>query len=125
MRTRRYFPITMLTRTGQCVAAVAVAAGLVLTAAPIARADWDIEAYDACLAKKGKTPPEEDYSGECCDESGGRWSLVLEHCTAPAALELPPPPPPRQVIVTPVAPVPNAPILPVSPGGQAPTAPVG
>ena len=125
MRTLLYAPITILTRTGQFLAAASLTVALAFTAAPIARADWDIEAYDACLARKGKTPPEEDYSGECCDESGGRWSLVLQHCTAPAALELPPPPPPRSVIVTPVAPVPNAPILPVSPGGQAPTAPAG
>jgi hypothetical protein len=118
---------TILTRTGQWLTAVALTAGLAFTAAPLARADWDIGAYDACLARKGKTPPEEDYSGECCEESGGRWSIQQVKCVAPAPIEesLGPPPPPRSVIVTPVAPGSNAPILPVSPGGQAPTAPVG
>jgi hypothetical protein len=127
VRTRRCTPITILTRTGQCVTAVALTSGLAITAAPIVRADWDIGAYDACLARKGKTPLEEDYSGECCEESGGRWSIQQVKCVAPAPIEesLGPPPPPRQVIVTPVAPGSNAPVLPVSPGGQAPTAPVG
>jgi hypothetical protein len=128
VRNRVCSAATTLTRTGQFVAAAALTAGLAFTAAPIARADWDIGAYDACLARKGIPAGAEDYSGECCSESGGNWSLQQVKCVAPPPIEesFGPPPPPRSVIVTPVAPGSKAPILSVSPGGQAPTqAPMG
>lgn len=121
MRTRRYSPTTVLTRTGQFLAAAAVAAGLAVVATPIAGAErsWDIEVYDKCMKDGGTWL-------DCCIFSGGDVSTTGQGCVAPLVEQsFPPPPPPRQVIVTPVAPVPKAPILPVSPGGQAPTAPMG
>jgi hypothetical protein len=122
VRTRRCSPITILTRTGQCVAAAALMAGLAFAAAPIAGADWDIEVYDACMATNG-----EKYAHACCDFSGGTWHSSARgsgNCQA-ALVQSAPPPPPTSQIVTPVAPGSKAPILPVSPGGQAPTVPVG
>jgi hypothetical protein len=120
MRTHRCFPITTLTRTGQCLTAAALTAGLAFAAAPIAGAErsWDIEVYDKCIKDGGTWL-------DCCIFSGGDVSTTGQGCVTPLPLEqsFPPPPPPRQV--TPVAPGSNAPILPVSPGGQAPTAPVG
>jgi hypothetical protein len=121
MRTHRCSPITTVTRTGQCVAAAALTAGLAFIAAPIARAEWDIDAYDKCIATNG-----EGYAAACCGFSGGEFNRDKWRCQAPPGLEQSfPPPPPGQVIVTPVAPGSKAPVLPVSPGGQAPTAPVG
>jgi hypothetical protein len=117
VRTRRCYPITKLTRTGQFLAAASLTAGLAFAAAPIAHAEWDIGAYDECMAKTIRIP------ADCCLDSGGAFGSDGVTCVAPHALQqqFQPPPPPRQVIVTPVAPGSNAPILPVSPGGQAPT----
>jgi hypothetical protein len=119
VRTRRCSPITILTRTGQWVAAAALTAGLAFAAAPISHAEWDIGAYDACMAKTIRNP------AECCLNSGGMFGSDGVTCVAPLSVQQQFPPP-RQVIVTPVAPGSNAPILPVSPGAQDPTqAPVG
>jgi hypothetical protein len=45
---------------------------------PIARADWDIEAFDKCMAQ---TVRSEDV---CCFESGGQVG-TNGHCVAPPA----------------------------------------
>ena len=115
--------VTILTRTGQFLAAASLTAALAVAAAPIARAEWDIEAYDKCIATNG-----EGYAAACCGFSGGEFNREKWRCQAPPGLEqsFPPPPPPRRVVVTPVAPGSKAPILPGSPGAQGPTqAPVG
>ena len=104
-------------------AAVFVTA-LVLGPAATAEADWDIGAYDACLARKGLPAGTEDYTGDCCAESGGQWSLQQVKCVAPPAVEeaLPPQPqkPPRPVNPVPPgniqAPAPVSPGAPVNPG---------
>ncbi len=70
-----------------------------------AKADWDIGAYDACLARMGLTPPAEDYSGQCCEESGGTWSIQQVKCTAPPVYEESLPPQPQRP-PQPVSPVP-------------------
>ena len=104
-----------LTRTGQFLAAAALTACLAFAASPPAHAEWDIGAYDACLARKGIPAGQEDYSGECCSESGGNWSLQQVKCTAPPPIEESLPPQPQK---------PQIPVNPVPPGGiQAPPAP--
>jgi hypothetical protein len=109
--------LTILTRTGLYLAAASLTAGLACAAAPVASAEWDIGAYDACIATNG-----EGYAAACCGFSGGEFNRSTWRCQAPPGLvESAPPPPPRRVIVTPVAPGSNAPILPESPGAQDPT----
>jgi hypothetical protein len=82
--------VTILTRAGQCLAAAALTAGLAFAAAPIARADWDIEAYDACIATNG-----EGYAAACCGFSGGTWhGGRVRKCEAAVFQSAPPPPPP-------------------------------
>lgn len=103
-------------RVRHVLTATVFIAAVALGPAAIAKADWDIGAYDACLASKGKTPPAEDYSAECCEKSGGTWSLVLVRCTAPPAVEQQSPSQPSQ---------PQRPVKPVPPESiQAPPAPV-
>jgi hypothetical protein len=118
VRTRIY----SLVAAGRCLAAASLTAGVAFAAAPIARAEWDIEAYDKCIATNG-----EGYAAACCGFSGGEFNRQTWRCQAPPGLvESAPPPPPKPVIVTPVAPGSKAPILPGSPGAQVPTqAPVG
>lgn len=79
---------TILTRTGQCLVAAALTCGLAFTAAPFARAEWDIGAYDQCIAI-GR------FWGDCCAESGGVVSHDARKCVAPAVVQSAQPPPPK------------------------------
>ncbi len=49
----------------------------------IAKADWDIEKYDNCLADSAEHG-EPDFAG-CCLDSGGVWKIDEQKCVAPAA----------------------------------------
>jgi hypothetical protein len=95
VRTRLCSRITILTRSGQCLAAATLTAALAFAAAPIARAEWDIEAYDKCIATNG-----EGYAAACCGFSGGVWHKVPypghggDRCEAAVFQSAPPPPPP-------------------------------
>ncbi len=58
--------------------AACIIGATVLGQSPIARADWDIEAFDKCMAQ---TVRSEDV---CCLDSGG-WVGANGHCGAPPA----------------------------------------
>lgn len=49
----------------------------------VASADWDIEAYDNCLADSAEHG-EPDFAN-CCLNSGGVWKIDEQKCVAPAA----------------------------------------
>ncbi len=72
---RRALPATAL--------AVGVAFGITAEGCPVARADWDIQKYDDCLAASAEHG-EPDFSG-CCLNSGGVWKIDEQKCVAPAA----------------------------------------
>jgi hypothetical protein len=79
----------ILTRSSLCLVATAFIAVPALAAAPVARAEWDIQAYDQCIAI-GR------FWGDCCKESGGAYSSDYRKCVAPASVQQSfPPPPPR------------------------------
>ncbi len=73
---RRVLPATAL--------AMGVAFGITAEGCPaVAKADWDIEAYDNCLADSAEHG-EPDFAG-CCLNSGGVWKIDEQKCVAPAA----------------------------------------
>ncbi len=65
------------------VLAAGVIFGITAWGCPVARADWDIEAYDNCMADSAEHG-EPDFQG-CCLSSGGVWKLDEQKCVAPPA----------------------------------------
>ncbi len=99
---------TIPTRVSQYLAATALAAGIAFGATPIASAlpEWDIGAFDQCMA--GLDPAVKDgtlsqgeilqWQIKCCRTSGGNWDSIGAKCTAPPAIQ------PNPGGVTPVTP---------------------
>jgi hypothetical protein len=83
------FPMTSIghtipTRMRQLATVCLLAVGVTLVHAPFASAapgEWDIEAYDACMAKTVRDP------ATCCLISGGNIGPEPDICVAPAAVE--------------------------------------
>lgn len=72
--------------------AALLASGLVLGSSPaVAIAEWDIEAYDNCMAQPHGPATgnvwEEQYAYNCCIDSGGQWSEAGHKCVAPPVSE--------------------------------------
>lgn len=86
--------LAILTHSGKLLAVASFTAGLAFAVAPIARAEWDIEAYDKCIATNG-----DYYAAACCGFSGGVWhkgpGTVPDKCEAAVmqSQSAPPPPP--------------------------------
>jgi len=75
---------TIPTRIRQLAMGSLLAVAVALVHAPIASAEpgeWDIEAYDACMAKTVRDP------ATCCLISGGNIGPQPDICVAPAAVE--------------------------------------
>jgi hypothetical protein len=75
---------TLPTRTRQLAMASLLAAAVMFGQAPSVTAapgEWDIEAYDACMAKTVRDP------ATCCLISGGNIGPQPDICVAPAAAE--------------------------------------
>ena len=78
---------TIPTRVGQYLAATALMAGLAIGAGAVANAvpntgEWDIGAYDECVARGTN-------KRLCCSQSGGVWTNASDNppntCVAPSA----------------------------------------
>ena len=93
------------------LAAVAIAASA-LGPAATANTEWDIGAFDACMAKTIR------FEVDCCDQSGGIYDFVNDKCTAPIVVEQQFPAHPQRP-VNPVPPVhkqaPPPPVTPTAP----------
>ncbi len=106
---------TIPTRMRQLATAALLMTAVVLVHAPIVHAEpgeWDIEAYDKCMAKTVRDP------ATCCLISGGNIGQTPDICTAPAAVQqggapqqgLAPGTPQRPVTST-FVPVPRGPVM--------------
>lgn len=73
--------IVTLGRTSHCLATAIVTVALAVGSAAVARAEWDIEAYDKCM-----DDPNTDTFTEfkiCCESTGGIYTRDL-NCRAPS-----------------------------------------
>jgi hypothetical protein len=84
-----------LTRCAAAVAFVSATAAIAFPATAVAAPEWDIGAYDHCMATvkamlyEGKISESNasDAFRECCERTGGLWSLngnLYPQCHAPS-----------------------------------------
>jgi hypothetical protein len=87
-RFRRLLPAALLAAAAS-LGGSAVAGSPIAHAAPNTGGEWDIGAYDQCLAGLiGKGLDKEERLNQealCCINSGGQWSAAREKCEAPPA----------------------------------------
>ena len=81
----RTAPAVVLAAAGVALAFPAIASAL-----PDTPGEWDIGAYDQCVASgEGQLPDkpnaQEDHIHYCCINSGGVWNAVAKTCQAPPA----------------------------------------
>ncbi len=78
-------------RLTRYLAVPALALGMAIGSAGVANAEWDIGAYDACMASNpyGGGPGTEAWVEGCCDRSGGDFKSGpdVHGCFAPPAEE--------------------------------------
>lgn len=70
---RSIFHTTIRTRTGQCLAAAALMAGVAFGASPIASAAWDQASFDKCVKDTVNTASSDrEFQWLlCCQQNGG------------------------------------------------------
>ena len=81
----RTAPAVVLAAAGVALAFPAIASAL-----PDTPGEWDIGAYDQCVASgEGQLPDkpnaQEDHIHYCCINSGGVWNAAAKKCQAPPA----------------------------------------
>ena len=70
-RSRTIIPARWRQVTASTLLGTTVAFGLALGSATVAHAEWDIEAYDNCMAKPHQEDPLGKWHMYCCINSGG------------------------------------------------------